>query len=509
MFNYINNKLNNITMYRLVMYCLMVILAYAVILSNMGYLPYSSFSIIVSVAYITFFSWITNILFSKIFKAPINTESVYITSLILAFVITPPQSVFDSSFLWFAFLSALFASASKYVFTIKKKHIFNPVAVAVLIAGFLVGQAASWWVGNVYLVPVVIASGLFLVKKISRFSLVGSFLGIFIASVLITHQYVGFSEMVALVNKVIFYSPVLFFAFIMLTEPLTSPTAKWSRVIYGAIVGMLFNPFVHIGTLYFTPEAALVIGNIFSYLISPKTKLVLKLKEKTEIAFNTYDFVFENNKSFFFKSGQYMEWTLPHHKVDNRGNRRYFTIASSPTEKDIHVGVKFYSQGSSFKKSLMLMQKGDIVSASQIAGDFILPKDVSKKLVFMAGGIGITPFRSMIKNILDKKESRDIVLLYSNNLVEDIAYKDVLKKAKDFGINVQYVLTDVLHIPADWEGERGYIDMKMIKKIIPDYQKRTFYISGPNSMVSAEEKILYKLGLKSKQIKTDFFPGFA
>ncbi len=508
MFNYIDRKLSSITMYRLVMYYLMAILFYAVILSNLGYLKYDSFFIIVSVAYITFFSWVTNIFFSKIFKAPINLESVYITALILVFVITPPKSFFDLYFLLFAFLSSVFAIASKYIFAIKKKHIFNPVAVGIFTAGIVSGQAASWWIGNVYMVPVVIIFGVLLLRKILRFELVGAFLGVFIISILSIHQYTGFLNMINFANKALFYSPVLFFAFVMLTEPLTSPTTRWMRMFYGAIVGILFDPFVHVGTLYFTPEMALLIGNIFSYIVSPKIKLVLELKEKIRVAFNTYEFVFLRKKLFSFHPGQYMEWTLPHSRIDNRGNRRYFTISSSPTEREVKIGVKFYSKASSFKKSLISMKVGDTISATAISGDFILPRNINKKLVFIAGGIGITPFRSMIKSILDRKEHRDIVLLYSNKSVKDIAYIDLLNEAKNFGIKIKHVITDTSKIPSEWKGCVGYIDAKMIIKEIPDYKERTFYLSGPPSMVKAEQKIFSELGVKKKQIKLDFFPGF-
>ncbi len=509
MLNYIDNQLNKITMYRLVMYYLIAILAYSVILGNMGYIRYDSLYIVISVLYITFFSWVTNFLFSKILKAPVNMESVYITALILSFVITPMKSLFDINFFWFALLSSILAIASKYILAVKKKHIFNPVAIGILLAGIFSGQAASWWVGSVYLMPVIIIFGFLLLKKISRFDLVGSFVSVFIVSLLLTHQFSGVTETINFIYRTIFYSSLLFFAFIMLTEPLTSPSIRWKRIVYGGIVGIFFNPFIHIGTLYFTPAAALVIGNIFSYIVSPKTKLVLKLKKKIKVAFNTYDFIFEREKYFHFHPGQYMEWTLPHGRIDNRGNRRYFTIASSPEEEDIHMGVKFYSKGSSFKKSLMLMSKGDKISASQISGDFVLPKNIRKKLVFLAGGIGITPFRSIIKDIIDRREHRDVVLLYSNKLIKDIAYMEMLDEAESFGIKVKYTLTDMSKIPSGWIDEVGYIDEAMISRIIPDYKERIFYISGPHSMVVAEEKVLRNLGLKKKQIKSDFFPGFA
>src|SRR6185295_13049847 len=97
------------------------------------------------------------------------------------------------------------------------------------------------------------------------------------------------------------YTPLLFFAFIMLTEPQTTPPARSMRIIYGGLVGLLFAPAFHFGPFYSSPEIGLVIGNIFSYLVSPKEKLILKLKEMKEIAHETYNFVFTPNMEFAFK----------------------------------------------------------------------------------------------------------------------------------------------------------------------------------------------------------------
>jgi len=507
MFSYIDRKLNGITMYRLAMYYLVAILMYIVLLGNMGYIKYDSFYIVFSVFYITVLIVVFDIFLSKIFKATLNIESSYITALILSFIITPPQSILDVRFLWFAFLAAFIAVASKYIFAINRKHIFNPAAIAVLVAGILSGQAASWWVGNIYIVPIVLIMGIFLVKKISRFFMVIVFLVTVIISLFITHSSSSFSDILNFANKVIFYSPVLFFAFIMLTEPITSPsTVKW-RAVYAVVVGFLFNPLVHIGTLYFTPEMALVVGNIFAYFVNPKAKAFLVLKEKIQISKNTCNFIFKRSNYFKFKPGQYMEWTLAHKKADNRGNRRYFTIASSPKERDISIGVKFYQNGSTFKRSLINMSIGDTIVASQVAGDFVMPYNKDKKLVFLAGGIGITPFISMIKNMIDTGERRDIVLIYSSRTFEDVAYVDKLNDAENFGINIHYVLTDDKN---SYTGtEKGYIDIEMIKRLVPDYRDRIFYVSGPHSMVVAAKKILRKIGLSNKQIKFDFFPGFA
>src|SRR6185437_10266431 len=220
-------------------------------------------------------------------------------------------------------------------------------------------------------------------------------------------------------------SSLFFFAFVMLTEPLTSPHTKKLQALYGGLVGVLFAPQFHIGSFYTTPEIALCIGNIYSYFVSPKTKLIAPLLEKRQISSDIFDFIFNHGRKFAFVPGQYMEWTLQHPKTDSRGNRRYFTIASSPTETSLMLGVRFYQNGSSFKKALLALNPGEKIVGGQIAGDFTLPKDKRQKLVFIAGGIGITPFRSMLKYLVDKHEKRSIVLFYANKHAEEIAYADV------------------------------------------------------------------------------------
>jgi ferredoxin-NADP reductase len=296
----------------------------------------------------------------------------------------------------------------------------------------------------------------------------------------------------------------------MLTEPMTTPPTKNLRIIYGAMAGFLSAPFVHIAGFYFTPEIALLAGNIFSYIASPKQKLMLKLKEKIKIADNTYDFVFEPDKKLKFQPGQYLEWTLPHKKMDNRGMRRYFTIASSPTENDLIMGVKFYDKPSSYKKSLISLDKGSTIVASQLSGDFILPEDKNKKLIFIAGGIGATPFKSMVKYLIDRNEKRDIIIFYSNRSFKDIAYKEIFDQAQQkLGIKTIYCLSDLDSVPSNWNGERGFVSQAMIKKYAPDFMDRMFYISGPRSMILTFQKALKDAGIHKNHVKTDFFPGFA
>jgi ferredoxin-NADP reductase len=156
------------------------------------------------------------------------------------------------------------------------------------------------------------------------------------------------------------------------------------------------------------------------------------------------------------------------------------------------------------------MNDGDTIIASQLSGDFVLPRNKKKKLVFIAGGIGITPFRSMIKYLIDTKQKRDIILIYSNKTEMDIVYKDIFDQASGIlNLKTIYTLTDLKDGQTNWVGKRGFVDGKMILEEIKDWQERTFYISGPPSMVAGTEQVIKNLGLSSGHIKTDFFPGFA
>jgi ferredoxin-NADP reductase len=305
-------------------------------------------------------------------------------------------------------------------------------------------------------------------------------------------------------------SPWLFFAFVILTEPLTTPPTHMLRIAYGALVGFLFAPQFHIGSVYITPEQAVLIGNILSYLVSPKAKLVLRLKEKIQLGPDLYDFIFVPQRRLAYAPGQYMEWTLGHNDPDSRGNRRYFTLASSPTETHLRLGIKFYPNSSSYKRSMLSMNGDSKIVAAQLAGDFTLPRNPHQKCVFIAGGIGITPFRSMIKYVLDTNQRRPIVLFYANRLVSEIVYKDVFDKAQTkLGIRTIYTLTDKRRVPATWNGPVGHIDARMIRREVPDFRKCLFYLSGPNAMVISFEDTLVKMGVRKAQIKKDFFPGFA
>ena len=348
MLNSIDNLLNRVTMYRLVLYYLVGLLVVALGLSAIGYLPFSPSSLIYAVAFITLLCWVANVVSAWIFDVPANVESVYITAFILALIISP-EKVLSVQYLGFLACAAVLSQASKYALAIHRKHIFNPAAIAVAITAVVLSQSASWWVGTAVMLPFVLVGGLLMVRKIKKFSLVLSFFAVALATFLWFNVAVGGVSFSGSLQQVFVDSPLFFFAFVMLTEPLTTPPTRGLQVLYGALVGFLFAPQIHVGSVYSTPELALLTGNVFSYLASPKKKLMLTLREKVRLTPTIYNFIFSADTALAFKPGQYLEWTLAHSPSDSRGNRRYFTIASSPTERDVAMGVKFYEPSSRYK----------------------------------------------------------------------------------------------------------------------------------------------------------------
>jgi len=495
--------LDGISMYRLVLYYLLLLLLAAVGLSFLRILPYDPLQLVYSALFVTAVAQAANSVFAKAFDAPSHTESVYITALILALILSPAQSLSDLPLLFWA---AVLAMASKYALAINKKHIFNPAAIAIVLTALGFNGAASWWIGTLSLLPFSLL-GLLIVLKLRRDDMVFYF---FVASFLTMFAFSvdQNGDLLTVTVQNITSSPLLFFAFVMLTEPLTTPPTRFLQVLYGALVGVLFTPPFHIGSFYTTPEQALVIGNIFSYLVSPKFKLVSTIKNASWIAPDVLEVLVPLPKRLAFSPGQYMEWTLPHQNPDSRGSRRYFTIASSPTESVLRLGVKVPPEVSTYKQAMAKPSSDTIIIGSQLSGDFTLPRNPKQKLAFIAGGIGITPFRSMIKYLLDTDQPRPIVVLYANRTADEVVYRDVLDQAQQrLGVRTVYTLTDQTKCPPDWPGRTGRIDARMIAEEVPDYRERTFYLSGPRGMVTAYEETLKRMGVPSKQIKTDYFPG--
>ena len=501
----IDNFLNKYTTYFVVLNALIFISIAAIIFGFIGQISYSGIHLFQSVAILLIVCFVANVIFSKIFKVPSNKESSLITALILFLIMQPAESTVGI----IGLLSAgVISMGSKYILKRHKKHIYNPAALAVFVLGFNASTVAIWWVATPILLPFTAILGLLIVRKIRKFHLLFSFLIPAFLTIL-TFRILNNQGGPELIIEAFTSWPLVFFATVMLTEPRTMPSIKKYQMMYGLLTGVLFGAQFQIGPIYTSPELALIIGNIFAYFVNPKHNFQLAIQEIKKLSSDIYGFSFTPDEKLSFAPGQYLEWTVPHKNSDLRGNRRYFTIASSPTEKEMQLGVKIAENSSSYKKALLNMNKGAKIMAGSLSGDFTLPENATEKLVFIAGGIGITPFRSMIKYLVDTKQKRDIVLIYACATPEEFVYKTLFDNAHDeIGMKTIYVITRPENAPKGWAGPTGRINEEMLGQVVPDFKERTFYLSGPNSMVQGYKELLSSLGVSKKQVVTDYFPGF-
>lgn len=502
MLHQLDELLNRTTMYRLILYVLCIIWTVAVILSVTSIIAYESLTIFLMTGWILLMCVVCNRLFAQLFSVSPNIESVYITGLILSLIVGPVSLEKN----WLPLLiTVVLAISSKYLLAPHKRHIFNPAGFGVLAAVFLFGEPASWWVGMIQLVPVLAIGGLLVLYKARRLTLALTFLGVYIASLVVTS---GFGPAASSqIMTLLLYSPIIFFATIMLPEPVTSPVGRRDQMIYGVMVGVILvflQKFVS-GVPY-SLEAALIGGNVVSYMLSPHFRTVLRFQKKVTLDHDIYGFYFERATELTYTPGQYLEWTLPHPNPDSRGIRRYFTIASAPIEPYVLLAVKMSNPASTFKHALSTMNTGDKIVISNPEGDFVLPKEKDGPVVCIAGGIGITPFRSMIADMLERGDRRKITVLYGAKTADDLVFTQLFDKAKkELGIKVIYTVSTP---SKDWKGRVGRVDEQLIKEKVKEYKTARFFISGPQGMIDGFKQTLTSLGIPRHHIKTDFFPGY-
>jgi len=232
--------------------------------------------------------------------------------------------------------------------------------------------------------------------------------------------------------------------------------------------------------------------------------------KKEQLAKDTYSFYFDRAKlDFNFLPGQYVRMAIPIKNPDNRGNSRPFTISSSPLEKN-HIMITTKIIQSSFKKKLTELAPGEKVKFFGPLGGFVLKEEEKDERVFLAGGIGITPFHSMITYVHKKDLSISITLFVSFSTVEDLIFYEELSDIakKNPYIKLVYTVSHPEGLNVQWSGETGRISETLIKKYTEDINKPLYYIVGPPAMVSTMEEIVRKMGISNKKIFIESFTGY-
>jgi ferredoxin-NADP reductase len=233
-----------------------------------------------------------------------------------------------------------------------------------------------------------------------------------------------------------------------------------------------------------------------------------QIKEKTDVAKGTLMVVFDLlGREVDFIPGQYFWVELPESGYnDERGLRRHISIVTSPNERGV-LGLATRVRDSAFKRTLAELPVGAEVDVEDPKGDFHLPEDTSKEYVFIAGGIGITIFRSMLKYIAEENLPYRITLLYSNRDRESTAFFDELEERERQieGLKVVFTMTE----DPDWDGETRRIDGDFLREQLgSNLGSHTYIVSGPPAMVNGVADLLEGEGVPEEQVHRSRFAGY-
>lgn len=231
----------------------------------------------------------------------------------------------------------------------------------------------------------------------------------------------------------------------------------------------------------------------------------LKILDKRQETLSVLTYIFEKPESWNYHPGQFIQMEIPHTNQDNRGTKRSFSLASSPTDNFLQITQRHGV--SSFKQALQHKKIGDSVSISEPMGKFYLNEDPKVPAVFLAGGIGITPFHSMIKYTKVKKVTKPMTIIYSNKTSADFPfYKELvqLDEGNEF-LKINWTITQE---DENWTGRKGRINEAMIREIVGDLLIPEFYIVGLPIMTIELKRLIQGLGVNPKKIHFELFTGY-
>ncbi|WP_257787919.1 ferredoxin--NADP reductase [Salipiger profundus] len=226
---------------------------------------------------------------------------------------------------------------------------------------------------------------------------------------------------------------------------------------------------------------------------------------KEDVARGTLAVHLKKPEGFAFNAGQAVYVTLPSlEEEDGKGRVRTFSIASAPDDTDLAIATRLTD--SAFKRSLASLPAGSAIEIEGPYGDLTLHDETARRVVFLAGGIGITPFRSMIRDAVRHAPTRDTYLFYSNRNPADAAFLSEFEQASanNPGLKLVATMTDA----PDWQGDRGFITREMIERYVGDITSPVFYLAGPSAMVAAMATLLTKAGVGPENIRAEEFTGY-
>jgi len=244
-------------------------------------------------------------------------------------------------------------------------------------------------------------------------------------------------------------------------------------------------------------------------MASPASGNVLALVKREPVAEETMAFYFDKPAGFQFRAGQSIDVTLSNPpEIDAAGNTRAFSIASAPSESHLMIATRM--RDTAFKRVLGTMPLGTQVQIDGPSGSFTLHKNSAKPAVFLAGGIGITPFLSMLREAAHEHLAHQLHLFYSNRGPEGAAFIDGLRdlSAVNPSFNLVLTMTEMSNSTLPWNGETDFINGEMLSKHVASLQGPIYYIAGPPAMVTAMRQVLTQAAVDEDDIRTEEFGGY-
>jgi len=235
----------------------------------------------------------------------------------------------------------------------------------------------------------------------------------------------------------------------------------------------------------------------------------VSLRANKTLCAGTTAFYFEKPKDFEFEAGQFVNFTLlSPGDTDLEGNTRALSIASAPHEGNLMVATRL--RASPFKRSLNSLPLGSELLLQGPFGSMTLPRKTTRPAVLLAGGIGITPFRSLIWNATQSESPRRIYLFYSVRVPEEAAFLEELQEMEQYNGRYKLIctVTQPEKVNKPWRGETGRISIQMLSEWIPDLSVPTYYIAGPPGMVAGVRQMLIGSGIAEEDIRAEEFYGY-
>ena len=237
------------------------------------------------------------------------------------------------------------------------------------------------------------------------------------------------------------------------------------------------------------------------------TLCATRIQRRETIAEGTMAFRFEKPPGFSFKAGQAVEFELIDPPAGDGQSRRTFSLVSAPFESTLEVATRM--RDSAFKRALKALPDGAGIKLEGPFGDLTLD-DAARPAVLIAGGIGITPFMSMLRQAARDRSPHRLFLVYSNRRPEDSAFLAELQGLERQNKNFRLLatMTDMSKSARKWDGETGLVDADLVKRFVGDLAAPIYYIVGPPAMVGAMQETLRRAGIAEGTIRTEEFYGY-